>query len=266
MYSVRNRQNQLITHHTVVEHAKFGLGRVIALADNVHFGVMAQVVFDGGLRRAGVPIPVSELYMSLNIIKEKETVLDVFDYGSRVYGTENIESDYDYIFLVEGQSGDKYQVSHDGIEITVYDQKAFYDAWQAHEISVLEALSWKHKHAIPYIDKNKLRSSISKTASNSWVKAKKKIEQGDIYIGKKSLFHAIRILDFGTQLADYGYVAQFTNLQHYYEHIMNLKGDWDAHHALFKPIYNQYHTTFKESAPKETDRKWQIRFNEFNQQ
>ena len=59
-------------------------------------------------------------------------------------------------------------------------------------------------HTMFELNLQKLRNSVSAVCSNSYVKAKKKIKQGDVYVGLKSYYHVIRILMMYTYLAKYG--------------------------------------------------------------
>lgn len=84
---------------------------------------------------------------------------------------------------------------------------------------------------------------FSRTASNSFVKCKKKLAQGDTYIGLKSMFHSIRILDFGIQLATTNSI-KFDSCNEIYYNLMELH-NWQDVKQYAKPIYNQKHTEFK---------------------
>jgi len=77
----------------------------------------------------------------------------------------------------------------------------------------------------------------------------------------KSLWHSIRIVDFGTQIAKYGFIKDYESVNHYYNKINNdyLKFDsfeirkdfWDFIHNKYKPIFNNYLKEFRKFAPKE---------------
>ena len=98
-----------------------------------------------------------------------------------------------------------------------------------------------------------LRHAISSKSSNSWVKAKKKFiveEDFNPYIGKKSAFHSLRILNFGTQIAKYQRILNYSSANNYFDDIMNLNS-WDDINHQFKSVYNSLSTEFKLVAPKE---------------
>ena len=105
---------------------------------------------------------------------------------------------------------------------------------------------------MPKIDLPKLRESISKKSSNSWVKAKKKLQPlSPDYapkIGKKSAWHALRILAFGCQLAEHGKI-NVECMNHIYDSIMQC-GEWADIDMQFRQTYNHLSTEFRKVAPK----------------
>ena len=59
-----------------------------------------------------------------------------------------------------------------------------------------------------------LRTSISTITSNSWVKGKKKLiitVDYDLNLALKSVFHSLRILDFGIQISENKKIVNFSN-------------------------------------------------------
>ena len=109
------------------------------------------------------------------------------------------------------------------------------------------------------LDLDSLRRSISAIASNSWVKSKKKIAINEHYIGKKSLFHSLRIVDYGIQISTEGKIVSFTKtystiLEKYgtYElllwEIMSLN-TWEELKEKYQEIANKLRTEFRIVAP-----------------
>jgi predicted nucleotidyltransferase len=189
----------------------------------------------------------------------KDSVLAIYNYGSRVYGTETNDSDYDYIIVV--QNGIKIESQHQGlINYTIYSESSFKESLLNHEISCLECLFLPKKFiSIDYhfdfkLDLHKLRNSISQKASNSWVKANKKMtieKDKDIWSGKKSLFHSLRILNFGIQIATTGIITDYHAANHLWTEISeDGNQSWDHFSAKYKKIYNQLKSEFREICPK----------------
>ena len=103
-------------------------------------------------------------------------------YGSRVYGTNNANSDYDYMAIVpsnrRADTGTEFR--HGETNIHIYNLIDFQSQLDLHKIHALEAYFMPEGEVAKIfwftLDLPKLRCSLSEKSSNSWVKAKKKIE------------------------------------------------------------------------------------------
>jgi len=194
---------------------------------------------------------------SLPIIDTK--IRNVYAYGSHVYGTAGPSSDIDYIIVKEGEIGIEDTLSLDGIDMTIYDCKRFQQRVDDHEISVLECLCLPKEHILQKemdfswtLDLGKLRESLSAKASNSFVKAKKKFEvEQQPYIAKKSLWHSLRILKFGIQIAMNGRITDFTEANDLWKEMLgNPSTSWEDYKAKYQTLYNNLKTQFRLVAPK----------------
>ncbi len=187
-----------------------------------------------------------------------------FTYGSTVYGTDTEQSDIDIAMV--GACEDSHADTH-------YPSLGhFVDAIRKCDPIALECYSLQFhpelahfydtnmRIVVPYIDKSVLRSSISSKASNSFVKAKKKLtveKDYDRYASMKSLFHSIRLLMFGRQIAERGYVYDFKVTLPLWERITNDYEKMDdadvlvAISSIYKPIFNSEASAFRLLAPKE---------------
>ena len=179
-------------------------------------------------------------------------------YGSRVYGTHSENSDYDYMAIVpanrRADTGEEYR--HGNTNIHIYNKIDFQDQLNRHKVHALEAYFLDERVAKDFVFKlhiPTLRESFSEKASNSFVKAKKKIEkEKDYYIGWKSLFHSLRILNFGVQIAkkneitDYGAANQI-----WFDILTAQQYNWDYFKQKYQPVYNALATEFRKLAPKE---------------
>lgn len=185
------------------------------------------------------------------------TSAKIYLFGSRVYGTHTDSSDRDCIVikdsLIGGIDREEPQEHHqDGTDYIIYNKKMFIEAIDEHEISVLECIfQSKDDEYRKYftLDKQKLRRGISAKASNSYVKCKKKLQDGEAYIGLKSLFHSLRILDFGIQIAEYGEIIDYASSNEYFYDIMEIGDDWDTLHKKYKPIYNSLKSKLRKLCP-----------------
>jgi len=146
-------------------------------------------------------------------------ILNIYKYGSRIYQTDNDNSDYDYIIIYDDITpSNTLIIESDGIiyNVTLITPEDFKMRLELNCIDMLECvflpdnLKYETIKFDVNIDLDKLRRSISAVCSNSFVKCKKKICQNDDYVGKKSLFHSLRIADLGIQLAKYGKIVDYT--------------------------------------------------------
>lgn len=184
-------------------------------------------------------------------------------YGSRVYGTHRPDSDWDYIVVKE--DADDGEMSIGNIDYKCMSPNKFQQLLHEHNISALECyflpeefvvapppLPWNFK-----LDLKRLRHSISEKSSHSWVKAKKKFTSpyewaGDERLrGKKSLYHSMRIIHYGIQIAVTGRIKKYDVLQNQFLDIMTDPSmDWETYEKKWKPMYNNMMTTFRKKAPK----------------
>lgn len=180
--------------------------------------------------------------------------LRVYKHGSHVYGTNHEFSDDDYIIVVPDWEKDGLFRSFIVPEDThVIPKSVFIEKLKDHDIDALECYFQDEFQIFPFeLDLKKLRHSISSTASNSYVKAKKKlIKERDYYIGKKSLWHSLRILNFGIQIAEAGRIYDYGAMNFLYNEIVNNESnDWDYFDKRYKVIYNKLKSKFKKVAPK----------------
>lgn len=189
-------------------------------------------------------------------------VLAAYPYGSRVYQTAGVNSDHDFIIIADKVADDFALTSNDGkINVHLYSPDTFLDQVRQHKISALECIFLPKDIVLKDIirwnfnlNKETLRSSISEKASHSWVKAKKKLEvekDRDVYIAKKSLFHSLRIIEFGTQIAQHSKIVNYGAANHLWLEIRdNPANDWDTYKDKYQEYYNSKMTEFRKLAPK----------------
>lgn len=219
-----------------------------------------------------------ETKLSATLINEKS--LFIMERGSVVYGANHEDSDIDLIAVLPDEYGvliDEVikvcgsEKSHgiceflDGnADYAVMTETTWKRLLKDHDVMAIEAIytPWKHlKRGIVYmIDTrrnftlvfSKLRESFSRTASNSWVKAKKKIEvEGDLKSAQKSLFHSLRILNFAKQLCKYYEIVNFNAANGYYDEILATEPKtWEKYKEIFKKEYNKLHSDLRSLAPK----------------
>lgn len=196
---------------------------------------------------------ISQFKSQHNIVE-----MDLIPYGSRVYGTQSDKSDYDFMAIVPSDVAIStgYEFRHDNVNIHVYKKEDWQHQLTAHKIHTLEAYFHPDKQIRDkfnfVLDLGLLRSELSAKASHSFVKAKKKIDvEKDFYVGWKSLFHSLRILTFGKQIASYGSIYDYSAANEFWFDILNdSQYKWTHFKNKYQPIYNQMATDFRKVAPK----------------
>ena len=204
---------------------------------------------------------------------ENPNVINIYHYGSYVYQTFNESSDYDFLIIIKDTYSPQIQnVIIDNLDNPIDVNSLMLDKEYTNcQIKFIKESTWKQMildndiEAIEifwldakYIVKNtkvfefcvdydKIRKNVSRTASNSFVKCKKKLEVAKEYkIGKKSLWHSLRLLMFGNQIMQYGSIINYTQANIYYNDIVcNNNNDWNYYKKKYQPIYNSLKTQFK---------------------
>lgn len=154
-----------------------------------------------------------------------EEILNIYPYGSRVYGTATIESDSDFVIVTKSgmlKSGGFKQnaISNKdrSIQGILYSRSGFIDAINNYEITALECLSlpddvivkktWNFKIQ-KWEDKAFVKSIITKMSA-SWFSADNYAKDDWPDLAKKGIYHAIRVLMFAQQLKESQRITDFT--------------------------------------------------------
>ncbi len=188
-----------------------------------------------------------------------EQAFTIYPYGSIVYGTyqEGI-SDTDFIVVVPPYLNhlDQQQWEYHNEQYTLYSISTWREKLNRHDIDALEChflpKNMVIKETIDFdftLKTALLRQSISSVASNSWVKCKKKLTVHEDFaprVGKKSLWHALRILNFGIQLMTFKSIVDYGSMNELYDEIVNNPSDnWLFFKEKYQPIYNNSKSAFK---------------------
>jgi hypothetical protein len=163
-------------------------------------------------------------FISTELNIDMDKVLNIYQYGSHVYGNANPDSDFDFIIvykaaLLENGSFKNNAISNDNhtIQAVCYSRSGFIDAINNYEIGALECLFLPDEMVIQkkwdfkiqkFVVKDMIRKIISK-ASDSWYVAIKRNQNDDIIAAKKGVYHALRILEFGLQLKEYQKIVDY---------------------------------------------------------
>ena len=193
------------------------------------------------------------------LLDDISKVFSIFLYGSRVYENHTSNSDYDFI-IIKNQIEDKIdglKTDDNLINCTSYSFYGFKKYMFEHELSLLECLFLSENMIYTNIfnfnfsiNKEVLRNSISQKSSNSWIKAKKKLDDKEFYIAQKSLFHSIRIVLFGIQLAKYNKIVDYTEANFIWLEIKDMDLDWNIWKEKYHSYRNKLLSEFRILAPK----------------
>jgi predicted nucleotidyltransferase len=187
---------------------------------------------------------------------------NIYVFGSRVYDTYTINSDVD--FVVIACSMHLNREFHEGIyNVHVTTPDSFKEQLGNHDIHCLECIyapkDAKIMENINYLKDFKLnygqlKKMLISQSAVAWSKARKRIEQGNIIGGAKSLFHCLRILKFGLQISKYGKIVSFKESNYLWSEIKNFQGlEWqeyqdkwvDTKKSLMKQFRNAGKTPFE---------------------
>ena len=176
-------------------------------------------------------------------------ILNVYLFGSRCYGTASDKSDYDILIIAKTISPEK-EIVIDNFNIHILTVDRFMEGLKNHHIRNIECLLspyiLKEDVKIPLeINIKGLRHSVSHITSNSYVKSQKKINQGDYYIGIKSLYHSLRISMFGKQLIENGIITNWQCANYIWEDLCSKEWIWNELDFKYKPIRNKLMSEFR---------------------
>lgn len=183
-------------------------------------------------------------------------IFNVYLFGSQIYSTSSKDSDFDVI-MVANNSVESTELRRGLYNIHIYTPdkfKADLDWCRINNLECIFAPDFaKLKETIKYdfkLNIPKLRHAISHISSNSWVKSKKKLVDGEYNTGVKSLFHSIRIPMFGTQIAKYGRINDFECANFIWNKIKSKRWTWKELDDEFRELRNETLTEFRKYASK----------------
>jgi predicted nucleotidyltransferase len=181
----------------------------------------------------------------------------IYVFGSRVYGTSDYASDWDFR-VIANTSNTNQEIKSGDFNIHIQTPDQFQKLLDDHhpgalecyfapdEFKILDDYEFDFKLVIP-----RLRHNFSHTSSNSWVKCKKKLEQDDYYVGIKSLFHSLRIPIFGQQIAKTGTIYDFSCANDIWYKIKSKNNwTWEELDSEFRVLRNNIMSDFRNCTVK----------------
>lgn len=187
--------------------------------------------------------------------KLPESIKGICKYGSQVYGNIHKDSDFDFLIITEDTT-----LSMDFLPLNsnyqILSPQEYQNDLNNHDIRAIETYFYLWEYGINNfkftLNLLKLRHAISEKASHSFVKSKKKIIQNDVFIGQKSLYHSLRILMFGIQIAKYGKIIDFAEANQYWQDIIDTP-NWECLKNKYQPIFNSLKSRFKQVCPEKVE-------------
>lgn len=208
---------------------------------------------------------------TLKTFIDEPNILNIYLFGSSLYNTRNENSDYDYIVVCKELPGYGTLLNIGDETFHFHTLTNFQSLLDLNEIQALECMycpyiyKIKENHVFSFdINKQNIRTSISTITSNSYVRGKKKlIIQGDYdkYLGIKSIFHSIRILDFAIQILTDGKIHNFESMNWILKDLLKISKDkesvelWELINNKYLSIYQSKGSIFRKLAPKNTNDK-----------
>lgn len=156
-------------------------------------------------------------------------IKNVYLYGSRVYGYNRENSDFD-VLMVCPSLNEHIEIKDEKYNIHIVTPDIFKnELFQNYKIGYLECVfapDWarlqeKEKYNLN-LEPEKVKRLMLAQSFQTWRHAKLKMNEGDVVRGTKSAFHALKILKFGIQMVQNGSVVDFSECN-------ELHKDFDTH-------------------------------------
>lgn len=171
-------------------------------------------------------------------------ILNVYPIGSRVYGTHAPNSDYDFVIVGNvylsnflGPNKDDTMLlskNYAGkcLQALIYTTQSFSNSLKQHSVLAMECFYLPEdlvlQKAVIFnfnLDKKQLRNRVMQKAIYDWERFKTKFENGKTQKAKRSLFHSLRVLDFGLQIANTGKINDYTSCSALWKNIRENKSE-----------------------------------------
>lgn len=184
-------------------------------------------------------------------------IRNIYIYGSRVYGTNTVNSDTDVIVTACSMHVN-YEMNNGTYNVHITTPDSFEDQLRQHDIHCLECI-YAPKDAQILITNNyadnfkihvpQLKKMLLSQSAWAWSKAQRRIEKGNIIGGAKSLFHSLRILKFGIQILRHKKIVDFKEANYLWEDINGFEGiEWEEYHQKWISTKKQLMKQFRHPA------------------
>ena len=176
---------------------------------------------------------------------ESHKIRNIYIYGSRIYKTHTVNSDYDAIVIACSMYLN-HEIYDNNYNIHITTPDSFADQLKQHDIHCLECIfapdNAQIYSKIDYLkdfkfDAGQLKKMILSQSTWAWTKAQKRIEKGNIIGGAKSLFHSLRILNFGLQIMEFGKIVNFSASNETWNILRDCNSfEWNSYQDTWIPV------------------------------
>lgn len=155
-------------------------------------------------------------------------VRNVYIFGSRVYGYNREDSDFDVIMVAPNLEKHK-EIRGEKYNIHIVTPDSFKEELlRNYKMTYMECVyapDWaklqeKEKHDLQ-LNKDKVKKEMLAQSYSTWRNAKQKMIEGDTMRGTKSAFHALKILKFGIQMIEHNKIVNFSECNQLYKDFEN---------------------------------------------
>lgn len=171
-------------------------------------------------------------------------VRNLYLFGSRVYGCHSPESDYDFILVGNGLK--RRQVEQDRYNVHIFSTETFQNDINKYYLRALESIMSPDFAKIKETDKynfkfkkDAFKTSILDQSNRNWSQARTKFRT-NIDVGKKKVYHSLRIIDFGIQILQHGKITDWQQCNWMVKDIKkNYHKDWEYYRDMFDARRNE---------------------------
>ena len=180
-------------------------------------------------------------------------IRNIYCFGSHLYGTNSEESDHD-IAIVGAHMLPYEEIKAGDYDIHIFTPDHFQDLLDKSYCKAIECIKAPPQFILQENmqfrfnpSPNKLVCDFLQQSNTSWNTAKIKIREGDIWKGKKGIFHALRILAFGVQLKRFGTIVEWNCASRWNEIKIRDWFNWKDYSNQYKPRLIELEKFLKES-------------------
>lgn len=200
---------------------KIGADEEVAIIqDNLKSTVLGDgVVLKTSAINLQPPISLNQLSEEIGVTSS--SIQFAITQGSRVYGVDTNNSDWDITVVSSGVDGYRFvEFSYEGIDydVNVYSSSEFQSRIDRHEMKELEILYYPREAILlqtiefnTQLNRTQLINTVREESDQLWYRAKFGLDsKQDAYQPLKTIWHSIRFLIFAEQILRFGSIENFS--------------------------------------------------------